>query len=184
MPLVRTGEILTTEPVLGASSIWPRAVTMSQIAEQTGIGRATLYKYFPDVDTILHTWHAQQIDAHLRQLAQVRDRAGSPGQRLAAVLAGYADIAHRTRRHDAQLVTFLHPAQQVAHARRQLHDMVADLIADGTRAGELRDDIPQDELASYCLHLWVPRPTCPLPPLSSASSPPPSPAYDRHADPD
>ena len=25
------------------------SVTMSQIAEETGIGRATLYKYFPDV---------------------------------------------------------------------------------------------------------------------------------------
>ncbi len=27
------------------------SVTMSQIAEETGIGRATLYKYFPDVET-------------------------------------------------------------------------------------------------------------------------------------
>src|SRR5207245_866718 len=26
-----------------------RAVTMSQIADEAGIGRATLYKYFPDV---------------------------------------------------------------------------------------------------------------------------------------
>lgn len=31
------------------------AVTMSQIAEKTGIGRATLYKYFPDVEAILST---------------------------------------------------------------------------------------------------------------------------------
>ena len=30
-----------------------RSVTMSQIAEKTGIGRATLYKYFPRVETIL-----------------------------------------------------------------------------------------------------------------------------------
>src|SRR5262245_17513296 len=30
------------------------AVTMSQIAEATGIGRATLYKYFPGVEAILH----------------------------------------------------------------------------------------------------------------------------------
>jgi AcrR family transcriptional regulator len=33
------------------------AVTMSDIAEATGIGRATLYKYFPDVETILSAWH-------------------------------------------------------------------------------------------------------------------------------
>ncbi len=34
-----------------------RSVTMSQIAEETGIGRATLYKYFPDVEAILLAWH-------------------------------------------------------------------------------------------------------------------------------
>jgi hypothetical protein len=49
-------------------------------------------------------------------------------------------------------VTFLHPDEQVAHAQRQLHDLVRHLIAEGIRSGELRDDIPHDELANYCLH--------------------------------
>jgi AcrR family transcriptional regulator len=129
-----------------------RAVTMSQIAEQTGIGRATLYKYFPDVDTILHTWHARQIDAHLRQLAEVSDGAGSPGERLAAVLNAFAHIAHQTGRHDTQLVKFLHPDDQVAPAQSRLHDMIRQLISEGIRSRELRDDIPHDELANYCLH--------------------------------
>ena len=43
-------------------------VTMSQIARDTGIGRATLYKYFPDVESILHAWHQRQIDGHLKDL--------------------------------------------------------------------------------------------------------------------
>ncbi|MDR0358963.1 MAG: TetR/AcrR family transcriptional regulator, partial [bacterium] len=38
------------------------SVTMSQIAEQTGIGRATMYKYFRDVDSILIAWHERQVD--------------------------------------------------------------------------------------------------------------------------
>src|SRR6266487_832162 len=70
-----------------------RAVTMSQIAEQTGIGRATLYKYFPDVDAILLSWHEQQIAGHLGYLAEVRDQAGTGSERLAAVLEAYALIA-------------------------------------------------------------------------------------------
>jgi AcrR family transcriptional regulator len=41
------------------------SVTMSQIAEKTGIGRATLYKYFPDVEAILLAWHGRQIASHL-----------------------------------------------------------------------------------------------------------------------
>src|SRR5436305_3937061 len=59
------------------------AVTMSQIAGQTGIGRATLYKYFPDVDAILIAWHQRQVDAHLAELARIRDQPAAAGQRLA-----------------------------------------------------------------------------------------------------
>ena len=39
------------------------ALTMSQIAEQAGIGRATLYKYFPDAHAVLTAWHERQIAA-------------------------------------------------------------------------------------------------------------------------
>src|SRR6266849_6773540 len=38
-----------------------RSVTMSHIAEETGIGRATLYKYFSGVEAILLAWHERQV---------------------------------------------------------------------------------------------------------------------------
>jgi len=41
------------------------SVTMSEIAERTGIGRATLYRYFPDVEAILLAWHERQVSSHL-----------------------------------------------------------------------------------------------------------------------
>ena len=37
------------------------SVTMSAIATEAGIGRATLYKYFPDVEAILVAWHERDI---------------------------------------------------------------------------------------------------------------------------
>src|SRR5215213_4907635 len=85
--------ILDTAMVL-VSEHGLRSVTMSQIAEKTGIGRATLYKYFPDVESILLAWHERQVDRHLEQLAAVRDRPGLPGARLEAVLEAYALILH------------------------------------------------------------------------------------------
>src|SRR5215210_9308128 len=63
-----------------------RAVTMSQIAEQTGIGRATLYKYFPDVGAILLAWHERQVGEHVRQLSQLAQRPGAAHDRFSAVL--------------------------------------------------------------------------------------------------
>lgn len=131
------------------------SVTMSQIAERTGIGRATLYKYFPDVQAILHAWHERQIAAHLDQLAEARDQAGAPGQRLDAILETYARIQHERARHHhgphgAELGAFLH--QDIAEPRRQLHNMVRAALAEAAAAGHVRDDIPPDELAIYCLH--------------------------------
>lgn len=130
-----------------------RSVTMAQIAEQTGIGRATLYKYFSDVDAILHAWHHRQITTHLAQLTEVRDKASDPGQRLDVVLRAYAQIAHQTRRrHDTEIGRFLHLDEHLADAQRQLHDLVTGLITDAAQAGDLRTDMPPAELASYCLH--------------------------------
>ncbi|MBA2615569.1 MAG: TetR/AcrR family transcriptional regulator [Actinobacteria bacterium] len=129
-----------------------RSVTMLQIAAETGIGRATLYKYFPDVEAILVAWHERQIAAHLDYLADVRDQAGDGAERLEAVLEAYARISHEHHGHDTELAAFLHRDEQVAGARRQLHEMIRELVAEGKRTGDLRDDVSPDELARYCLH--------------------------------
>ena len=46
----------------------PLSVAMSAIAERAGIGRATLYKYFPDVGSILVAWHNRDFAEHLHRL--------------------------------------------------------------------------------------------------------------------
>ena len=126
------------------------AVTMSKIAAQTGIGRATLYKYFPDVEAILIAWHERQIGRHLRQLAAARDQAGPPGQRLPAALTTYALIQHQ--HHDNELAGLLHRGEHMVPARQQLHAFITDLLAQAAEAGDIRDDIAPAELATYCLH--------------------------------
>jgi AcrR family transcriptional regulator len=129
------------------------SVTMSQIADETGIGRATLYKYFPDVEAILFAWHDRQITGHLGYLVDVRDQAGDAAQRLEAVLDAFALISHETRgHHDTELAAFLHRDQHVARAQHRVHDLIRDLLAEGAGAGDVRTDVPPDELATYCLH--------------------------------
>jgi len=129
------------------------SVTMSQIAENTGIGRATLYKYFPDVEAILRAWHERQIDHHLTQLAVARDQAGTPGERLEAVLSAYASIAHETHGHnDTELAALLHRDEQVTRAEQHLREMIRGLLTEAQKAGDVRDDVAPEELTSYCLH--------------------------------
>jgi AcrR family transcriptional regulator len=127
-------------------------VTMSQIAEETGIGRATLYKYFPDVEAILLTWHDREIAAHLAYLSEVRDQADA-GERLEAVLEAYALLSHHPHGHqDGSVAAVLHRQERVAQAQREVHQMIRDLLVAAAKAGQVRDDVPPDELASYCVH--------------------------------
>jgi AcrR family transcriptional regulator len=145
------------------------SVTMSQIAEVTGIGRATLYKYFPDVDTILFTWHERQITGHLEHLASVRDQAGPPGERLEAVLTAYALMSRGSRGHqDSSLAALLHRDGHVARAQHQLRGMIRDLLAAAAETGAVRHDVSPDELAAYCLQA-----------VTAASSAPSTPAIRR-----
>ena len=126
------------------------SVTMSQIAIGAGIGRATLYKYFPDVDAILVAWHERQIDQHLRRLAEVRDSTPDPGRQLAAVLNTFALISHQ--HHGDDLAPALHQRPHVHRAHQHLRDFVTELISRAAAAGEVRSDIAPGELATYCLH--------------------------------
>jgi AcrR family transcriptional regulator len=125
-------------------------VTMSQIAEEAGIGRATLYKYFPDAEAVLAAWHERHISRRLEYLSSLRDQHGSPGERLAGVLEAYALISHGDRGHEHGVL--LHHREHVPQAERQLAGFAEDLIAEAAAAGEVRDDITPAEMASYCLH--------------------------------
>jgi AcrR family transcriptional regulator len=137
-----------------------RAVTMSQIAEQTGIVRATLYKYFPDVETILLAWHERQITAHLQRLGEIRNGPGEAGERLESVLEAYALIQHElgTQQgsgrigHGSDLAGMLHRGEHAARAQDHLEHFMKGLLTEAAKAGAVRGDVPPRELAGYCIH--------------------------------
>jgi AcrR family transcriptional regulator len=126
------------------------SVTMSRIAEKTGIGRATLYKYFPDVEAILLAWHERHVTSHLEHFAELRGQAGDARQRLEAVLEAYALIQHK--RPATELAALLHRDEHVARAQQHLTDIIRDLLTEAAKSGDVRDDVAPKELASYCLH--------------------------------
>jgi AcrR family transcriptional regulator len=145
---VRDATVDTTAALVAKHGL--RSVTMSQIAEKTGIGRATLYKYFPDVEAILFAWHERQVSAHLDYLAELRDEAADPVGRLEAVLEAYALIRHE--HHGSDLAALLHQGEHAARAEEHLRRFIRDLVSEAAEAGNVRTDVAPDELANYCLH--------------------------------
>jgi AcrR family transcriptional regulator len=151
------------------------SVTMSRIAEETGIGRATLYKYFPDVEAILVAWHDQHVDRHLKYLTEVRNRSNDADERIEAVVEAYALITYERsqkhagadgtahvhrgdhtgrsdKHHGGEIGALVHRDEHVRRKQRRLNDFFRDLLAEGAKTGEVRNDVATAELASYCVH--------------------------------
>ncbi len=127
------------------------SVTMSEIAEVAGIGRATLYKYFRDVEAILVAWHDRLIAGHLERLAEVRDRAGDGGERVGAVLQAYALMTYERPR-GTELAALMHRGEHHDKAEVRLSEFIRDLLTEAARTGDVRDDVAPHELGNYCLH--------------------------------
>jgi AcrR family transcriptional regulator len=126
------------------------SVTMSEIAQATGIGRATLYKYFSDVESILLAWHERLIGGHLARLDALADGSGPAIDRLSAVLEGYAFIAQQ--RAGSQLAALLHRDEHVVRAEAGLVELLARLVREAALEGAVRGDVGPDELGSFCVH--------------------------------
>ena len=157
------------------------SLTMSGIAETTGVGRATLYKYFSDVDSILAAWHEQHVERYLARLVAVRARASDTWERLVNVLEAYASFAHdRSADHDAShhaaprhphdashhaahgshgatdVGALVHRTDHATDVQQRLSKFVEELIRAAARTDAVRRDVPSGELAQYCLHALGP----------------------------
>jgi AcrR family transcriptional regulator len=120
---------------------------MAGIASEAGIGRATLYKYFPDVDAVLQAWHRRHVEEHLVRLGEARDQAEGATQQLEAVLRAYANLAARGP--GDEIAMALHRGPHLEDARGQLRTLLSDLLSAAAEQGAARRDVPADELALF-----------------------------------
>jgi AcrR family transcriptional regulator len=127
-----------------------RSVTMSQIAEHTGIGRATLYKYFADVEAIVAAWQERHAAAYLEQFSALHERLGGSAERLSAVLEHYAIFQYKS--HAAHIGEIVQLGGHRVLAQQQLRGLIQDLMMDAAGTGDVRTDVAPDELVSYCLN--------------------------------
>jgi AcrR family transcriptional regulator len=127
-----------------------RAVTMTEVAGRAGIGRATLYKYFSDVDGILLAWHERELAAHAQQLDALADDEAPATARLEAVLTALGMIYRSF--HGSELAALLHQGSHHERAQQHLTATLHRLLSEGVSEGTLRDDVPVDELVAFCTY--------------------------------
>lgn len=127
----------------------PSGVSMSLIAERTGVARATLYKYFVDAGALLASWHEREISRHVAELRQLAEADGDPMTRLTRVLSAYGSICQR-RQHGSSSGA-LHADGAIVSAEVELVVFLGTLLRAAAASGAIRGDIPARELALYCV---------------------------------
>ena len=134
----------------------PLSVAMSAIAERAGIGRATLYKYFPDVESILVAWHERDFAHHLHRLRALSEKRDVTLEDLAEFVRGQR--RHHPHRQGSDIMGPL--AHTLAGAEGVFEDTIepeivavlTDLFTRLARRNQVRGDHDPAVLARWLLH--------------------------------
>ncbi|MHB1138395.1 MAG: TetR/AcrR family transcriptional regulator [Microthrixaceae bacterium] len=121
-------------------------VTMAQVAKQAGIGRATLYKYFPGVEEIVAEHVLQTVRSHHSVLEQAIAGVDEPVDALRAcltiLLEYFGSEGHRSASTSVNPEQFSpEVGRDVREAFARMHGLLTELVVDAQDAGRLRDDV-------------------------------------------
>ena len=130
-----------------ASDIGFQKVSMSEVAARTGITRATLYKYFADVDAIFVEWHRRMLEKHLAHVEAIAEKDGEAADRLTEILFFFAMTARR--HHGTRFADALHDREHARAAEERLIAVVEGIVADGVDAGTFSTDLSPREAAVF-----------------------------------
>jgi AcrR family transcriptional regulator len=123
-------------------------VPLESIAAETGVGIGTLYRHFPSREALVEGVYADQM-RQLHARAETELSAQPPAQALRSWMRAFADSAG-TKRGMAETLSKI-----IASGRLDTGSMRAELIAvldlfltAGARTGDLRTDVPVDDVAA------------------------------------
>jgi AcrR family transcriptional regulator len=119
------------------------SLTMSAIAEGSGISRATLYHYFPDVDAVLAAWVGQEIErsvsAMLAEARSIPDPLGRLTYLVKTQARTFASQDHRlSAEHFESEAGSPAVRREVEAQLAPLRELLAGTLAEARAQGMLR----------------------------------------------
>lgn len=129
-----------------------RKTTMDDIAQQAGVARATLYRYFASKEAVVERIGALEAERVTLELRGQLKKGLSIGDTLVECLLLSTRIAHRNPRIRA-LSDFQATASRAADPASPSHQanraLWGSLIRDALAHGELAKDVSLDEISSW-----------------------------------
>jgi AcrR family transcriptional regulator len=140
----------------------PMSVAMSAVAGRAGIGRATLYKYFPDVESILVAWHERDFGGHLERLRTLSEAEDLTLAQVVEFVCGqrhhhHPHAEHPHASHGEVLGALAHTivgasGTPPAAIEREVLSLLAQLVTRLVERNQVRADVAPDEVAQWLLH--------------------------------
>ena len=117
----------------------PAELSMAEVARRAGVGRATLYRNFPERRDLLEALFAEEVDA---LIAAAAPSSGDAGAALLGWLHRFAAFADSKHAIAGELLEYTSPADPVfAGSRQRVIAAGEPLLAAAQRAGHIRDDV-------------------------------------------
>ena len=121
-------------------------VSMAEVAKHAGIGRATLYKYFPGVEEIVAEHVLRTVRQHHETLEAAVAAAPDPVEAirtfLTILLEYFSSTDHRTASASVNPEQFSPEVGRDVHsAFARVHELMTRLVLEAQDAGELRPDL-------------------------------------------
>lgn len=145
-------ELMTREIVAQASELFAargyRATTLQDVAGRLGVTKAALYRYVRSKEDLLRLVYKGSLEQAVHALRTLVQSAASPSEKVRAFILNHAErIATETA---AVVATFQRDDDlprdlrgQSIRLKQEVGNLLAQVIADGVAAGELRTAEPK-----------------------------------------
>jgi AcrR family transcriptional regulator len=129
--------------------------SMRAIASEAGVGMATLYRHFPTREALVEAVYQDQVSRLTTGARELLTQLDPP-----AALRGWMDlfgdwIATKNGMLDTLLAMI--ESGEIAHAdtRAELLGAIEHLLEAGRKSGELRTDVPADDIAATLIGIFT-----------------------------
>jgi len=117
--------------------------SMREIGEAAGVGKSTLYDYFPSKDEILISFVVEEVRQMTAWAEEIIDRKLSAAEKLRRILRKHLKYMAANKllflklTYETQRLSF-ESQQRIQMHRHAYQDMLCDLVREGIRNGEFR----------------------------------------------
>jgi AcrR family transcriptional regulator len=124
------------------------AVTLNEIAREAGVGVATVYRRFPDLNTLIDALFAERFTV-LLELITAAEEQPDPGQALRHYLLEAAQWRARDQAMEFILANASIDTRPIAELRDGLGRLVDGLVERAVAAGAVREDFASADVYAF-----------------------------------